>query len=370
MEKLSLQEQIIYRFFFTEDRVYKQWYPRFLLCGIDLARIRRVVARIQNYFMWCDEWVKEGEYLKQLAEAAQSQGYINTAKRLFHQAAGCFQVGQHFFFLDIKKKNVAQAKARENYKKAIALYDEAKRPIRIEIPFRDTVIPGYLRLVGQSGLPLIIYINGLDNIKECENHYIGNSLLKTGFNFFAFDGPGQGEMWASMKMIADYERVVSTIIDWFEENNAYKIDLSRIGTYGLSFGGYLAPRATSFDERIACVVGNGGPGYLSLDMVKKVNPLLIRNVLHVSGYKSLEEAAGWFEQVDIKKVPPLTRPLLFFQGGKDKLIPDAKAHAEYIMKWAIGERELKYYPDGEHVCINYLDEVIPYVTDWFTQYLK
>jgi hypothetical protein len=32
-------------------------------------------------------------------------------------------------------------------------------------------------------------------------------------------------------------------------------------------------------------------------------------------------------------------------------------------------KELKFYPDGEHVCANYLDEVIPYTIDWFIKHV-
>ena len=41
-----------------------------------------------------------------------------------------------------------------------------------------------------------------------------------------------------------------------------------------------------------------------------------------------------------------------------------REQVECIMDWAIGEKELKYYPDGEHCCANYFDEVIPYSIDW------
>jgi alpha-beta hydrolase superfamily lysophospholipase len=57
------------------------------------------------------------------------------------------------------------------------------------------------------------------------------------------------------------------------------------------------------------------------------------------------------EQFDIKKAPPLDRPLLIIHGGEDRLVPVEQAH--YIMDWAVGEKELKHYPDGEHCCINY-----------------
>ncbi|MHB9859053.1 hypothetical protein [Streptomyces sp. YIM S03343] len=40
------------------------------------------------------------------------------------------------------------------------------------------------------------------------------------------------------------------------------------------------------------------------------------------------------------------------------------------MNWAVGEKELKFYPDGEHVCANYLDEALPYMVDWTSRHLR
>jgi len=36
----------------------------------------------------------------------------------------------------------------------------------------------------------------------------------------------------------------------------------------------------------------------------------------------------------------------------------------------IGEKGLKFYAVGDHLCADYLDEVIPYTTHWFTKHLK
>jgi len=367
MENLSIKERIIYRFIFNEKRVYKHWYSRFLICGVDLDRIRRVVSRIKNFYVWCDEWSKEGEMLERLAEDALSKGDTYTARCLFHEAAACFHIGQHIYFIDIEQKNEAQERARENYKRAIELYDDEQRPIRIEISFRGTVIPGYLRFTSQPNRPLIVQIDGLDNIKEIENQYLGDLLLDAGFNVFVFDGPGQGEMWENMKMIPDYEKAVSAIIDWFEENNKYNINLERIGTTGMSFGGYLSPRVAAFEKRISCAIGIGGLGYLKT-VPKKINPIWIRDFLHVAGFNNIEEAINKID-VDIKKAPPLNRPLLIIHGGKDIVVPYPKEQVDYIMDWAVGEKELKYYPDGEHCCANYFDEVIPYIIDWFKKHL-
>jgi len=369
MERLSAKERIFYRFILSEKLVYKHWYTRFLICGVNLARIWRVVSRIKNFYGWCTEWAKEGEMLYEMAENALSNRDTYIARCLFHEAAGCFHIGQHIYFIDLEQKEKTQEKARQSYKRAIALYDEEQRPIRLEIPFRDTMIPGYLRLALQPSRPLIIHISGLDNIKEIENHYMGSQLVDAGFNFFTFDGPGQGEMRQHMKMIPDYENAVSAIIDWFEQNNKYNINLQKIGTSGWSFGGYLSPRAAAFDRRISCAIGNGGVGYITAEMANKVSPIWAKDLLYVTGLKSVAEAKAAWREIDIKKAPPLDRPLLIIHGGKDIVVPSPKEQVNYIMNWAVGEKELKWYPHGEHCCANYFDEVIPYSIDWFRKYL-
>ena len=369
MGQISLKEKIFYRFILSERLVYRHWYTRFLTCGVDLARIRRVISRIKNFYQWCDEWSGEGESLQQLAEKSLANGDTCLAMRLFHEAAACFHIGQHIYFIDLEQKEKAQEKARQCYQRAIPLYDEKKRPVRLEIPFRGTVIPGYLRPAPQPGRPLVIHVNGLDNIKEAENHYMGGLFAEAGFNFFTFDGPGQGEMHSKMKMIPDYEKAVNAIIDWFEQNKANEIDLKKIGISGWSFGGYLAPRAAAFDRRICCAIGNGGVGYITEEMSRKVNPIWAKDLLYVTGLKSVAEARDAWNEIDIRKAPPLDRPLLIFHGGKDIVVPRPREQVDYIMNWAIGEKELKWYPDGEHCCANYFDEVIPYSIDWFSKHL-
>ncbi len=312
---------------------------------------------------------KEGEVLNQMAEDALLSGDSYTARCLFHEASACFHIGQHVFFIDIEQKEKVQERTRQSYKKAIQLYDAEKRPVRLEIPFQGTMIPCYLRLAQQIDRPLIIHVSGLDNIKEVESHYMGGLFAEAGFNFLAFDGPGQGEMRKNMRMIPDYEKAVSAIINWLEQNNGYGINLKKIGISGWSFGGYLAPRAAAFDRRISCAIANGSVGYITSEMAKKVSPIWSKDLLYVTGLKTLAEAKEAWKEIDIRKAPSLDRPLLIFHGGKDIVVPNPKEQVDYIMSWAVGEKELKYYSDGEHCCANYFDEVIPYSIDWFRKHL-
>jgi alpha-beta hydrolase superfamily lysophospholipase len=79
--------------------------------------------------------------------------------------------------------------------------------------------------------------------------FFGQALSKNGFNFLAFDGPGQAELWKDVKFDLNYYESVSTIIDWlFEHNEQYKLNLKKIATVGFSLGGHLAPLSAAHDK--------------------------------------------------------------------------------------------------------------------------
>lgn len=370
MVKLTVKEKIAFKFIFSESRVYYRWYGRFLSFGIDYGRLRRVVARISDWLQWCNQWTKEGDGLFQKAEEALIEGDQLKARALFHEAVGCYHAGQHIFFIDSSQKEEAQEKARLSYRRAISLYEEKDRPIRIEVPFGGVKIPGYLRLSAELNSPLVIFVNGMDNIKEAEGNSQGNIFKQNGFNFFTFDGPGQGEMWKDMKFdVKEYPTAVSAIIDWFEQHQNFGIDMQRIGLVGFSLGGYLAPMCAAQDNRIKCVVGNSGLVFIGgLKGLKKLNPIWQHGVTYMTGCKTLEQAACQFDW-DIEKDPSLKVPLLFYHAGKDEVMPMPKLHADKVMRWAKGEKTLKYYEQAEHCTQDYLDEVFPEIIDWFKKKL-
>lgn len=365
---MKLRERIYARLVSMQKMITVTDYNRFLICGVELARSERVVKRVKNYFDWCNQWVKEGKELEELAEKARAEGNIFLARRLFHEAAGCYHIGGFINYYSIEEKIEAQNLARRCYEKAIALYEEHERPIRIEIPFRGVDIPGYLLLTDKPDQPLIIFVNVLNNIKEVENHFFAQDFLKAGFNVFSFDGPGQGEMHQKMRLIPDYEIAIHTIIDWFEMNNDFNMNIERIGVMGISFGGLSSVIAASLDPRIDCVVSNGGFAFFPpLSQLKKLSIPTQRAVYYMTGYNQMSEVAEHFGHLDIKKLPPLDRPMLIIQGGKDKTVPPE--HAYYFMEWATGDKELLYYEDANHCCQDRFDLITPYTIDWLRKHL-
>ncbi len=67
---------------------------------------------------------------------------------------------------------------------------------RVEIPFGEKSLPGYLHLPAKrpSGrLPCILSIDGMDGFKEMMHSLYGDRFLERGIASLAIDGPGQGE---------------------------------------------------------------------------------------------------------------------------------------------------------------------------------
>ena len=83
-----------------------------------------------------------------------------------------------------------------------------------------------------------------------------DGFLRRGMATFTFDGPGQGETWFQGGMIVDFERATSAVIDYLDKLS--QVDANRLGVFGPSMGGYLAPRSAACDTRIkACTFAGG-----------------------------------------------------------------------------------------------------------------
>jgi alpha-beta hydrolase superfamily lysophospholipase len=73
-----------------------------------------------------------------------------------------------------------------------------------------------------------------------------------------FEGPGQGRVIRKqgLPFRPDWEQVIGAVIDDLVRRTDVKPE--RIALMGVSFGGYLAPRAAAFEKRVAACIANGG----------------------------------------------------------------------------------------------------------------
>ena len=102
--------------------------------------------------------------------------------------------------------------------------------------------------------------------------------MKHGYNALLFEGPGQGEVIRSQKIPfrPNWETVVTPVVDF--ALGLAEVDPERVGLVGISFGGYLAPRAAAYEHRLKVCVSNGGV-YDFHENVKRKSPSDIEEIL-------------------------------------------------------------------------------------------
>jgi pimeloyl-ACP methyl ester carboxylesterase len=156
--------------------------------------------------------------------------------------------------------------------------------------------------------------NGFDGSQEEMLHVCGFAALERGFHVVTFEGPGQPTVLREQGLgfRPDWETVVSPVVDFC--GTVPEIDATRLALLGLSFGGYLAPRAAAFEPRIAAVVtidglfdGNESVTNLLAPETRSLldrqdgaafNAAVRRDMQHDTGFRWYMDQALWAFRVD------------------------------------------------------------------------
>src|SRR5205814_9615873 len=134
----------------------------------------------------------------------------------------------------------------------------------------------------------------------------------------------------------DYERAASAVVDWIEQRG--DISPERIGIWGVSLGGYYAPRAAAFEKRIRACIALSGP--FDWAEIWDGLPELTRETFRVRSHASNEgEARSNSEKLTLKDAAKhISCPLFIVAGRQDRLAP--ASHAERLAKAVSGPAEL------------------------------
>jgi 2,6-dihydroxypseudooxynicotine hydrolase len=184
---------------------------------------------------------------------------------------------------------------------------------------------------------------GLDSTKE-ELHAYEEPFLARGIAIVAIDGPGQGEAEYEIPIAGDYERAARAACDWIEKRA--DLDVSKIGMWGVSLGGYYAPRATAYEKRIRACIGISGP--FEWKEIWAGLPVLTREAFRVRSHCATEaDALRHAAALSMKDAAPkITCPIFIVTGRQDRLVP--ASHAERLAKSVSGPVELLIVEDGGH----------------------
>lgn len=182
----------------------------------------------------------------------------------------------------------------------------------------------------------------------------------------AFDGPGQGESEYELGIRGDYEVAVRAVVDWVEKRT--DVDIKRIGLWGVSMGGYYAPRAAAFEPRIKACISLSGP----FDWAANWGALneLTRETFRVRARQKTQEDARQFATTLTLKncAHQITCPLFIVAGKLDRIVP--WQDGERLAKSAKGPVEFLLLDDGNHVANNRGYRWRTQSADWMAQQLS
>jgi 2,6-dihydroxypseudooxynicotine hydrolase len=236
---------------------------------------------------------------------------------------------------------------------------------RVEVAFDGGTLVGVLRVPAGAGQrPAVLMIPGLDSTKE-EFRSTEKTFLDRGLATFSVDGPGQGEAEYDLPIRGDWDAVGHVLIDALAAQP--EVDAGRLGVWGVSLGGYYAPRvAGAVGDRVKACVALAGP-YNFGDCWDQL-PQLTRDTFRVrSQVGSDDEARANASTLDLAKhAAAISAPLLVVTGRLDRLIP--YQHAERLAAEA-PDAELLLLDDGNHGCMNVWPKHRPYTADWLARHL-
>jgi len=326
----------------------------------------------------------------------------------YYRAATYYRTAEFFLHGDPADPRIVETweKSRETFRDALAL--DAVRYEIVAIPYENTTLPGYVYSVDDSGTPrpLLIVQTGFDGCQE-ELHPYAMEGVRRGYNVLTFEGPGQGEVIRvrHIPFRPDWENVIGPVVDYAAGRP--DVDEDRIALWGISLGGYLAPRGAAYEPRIAALVadpgtydvgqtllrslqeGGGAPADMTEEDLQEwlqADPAVFNNALrdamaHDTGIRWLNEngmfvfnagspAEFWAKWMDFSLVgiaEEIRCPTLVCAGAADHLDPDG-VQAQALFDHLTCERDLMVFSDdygaGSHCQFGAFGQSFAATFDW------
>jgi 2,6-dihydroxypseudooxynicotine hydrolase len=339
------------------------WAPRFVSNGVPLTDFEEVTAGVERWEDWCRAWSARAAVHEELGRKALADGYKLSAGEHLTRAAVCYHFSKFVFVIDYEQMKSAHRKAVECRNLALPLIDPPGE--RVMIPYEGKHLAGNLRKpAGAVKPPVVVMCMGLDSTKE-EMDINESVFLARGMATLTFDGPGQGEGEYDFAIRGDYEVAVKAVLDYV--GNRGDIDAARVGLWGVSLGGYYAPRAAAFDKRVKACIALSGP-FEWVEFYDRL-PELTRNTFRVrSRSRTDAEARERAATLTLKNVAKnITCPLFIVAGKQDGIVPWQEG--ERLAAAASGPVVRCFLEDGNHVANNRAYRYRSQSADWMGQCL-
>ncbi len=340
------------------EAAISHWAPRFVINGVPLTDFQEVTASVERWEDWCAAWSRRAAVHEALGDQAFAAGHKLSAGEHWTRAAVCYHFGKFLFVNDMTQMKAAHAKAVECRNKALPLLTPPGE--RVAIPYEGKQLYGNLRKpAGVAKPPIVVMCMGLDSAKEEMDDY-ENRFLRRGVATLAFDGPGQGEAEYDFPICPEYEKPVKAVVDFLETRS--DIDPQRIGVWGVSLGGYYAPRAAAFEKRLkACVALSGA--------YERTGSFEGRPIINTEAFRvrthsaTADEAWQKIARMTLRGCARnITCPIYIVAGTQDRLVPPSDA--QKLAADVKGPCVLSVIEGGNHVVNNYWYRYRDQTADW------
>lgn len=251
-------------FHFVDDVVmddqFKHYLGQMFFGMTDLGECLEVARKLNSGDEqgWISAWSEMAGQLQERAEASEQRGKRVSAASAYLRAASYWRASlMHFAFPDDPRMRGNSITAYECYDRYLELSGYPGE--RVMIPYEGSELYAYLYRApdAPAEAPLLIFNQGRDAWPE-DTRWVYDNAIRRGIHCLAVHGPGQGlsVRLNNLPFRPDWEKVITPVVDVAVALPG--VDADRIGLMGLSFGGYLAPRATAFEHRIKVCVADPG----------------------------------------------------------------------------------------------------------------
>ena len=210
-----------------------------------------------DFESWTKAWQHTANRISAEAQKSAERGCDASASDAYLRAANYYRAAE--FYLH---GNPTDPRIQELSGLSAHCFKEGLRTGKtnhqfVEIPYEGTTLPGIFYPAGDQPGPVLIVQTGFDGTIDGLFHW-ALAATRRGWHCLTFEGPGQGRVIRKQNLPfrPDWEHVVSAVVDHLIARP--ETDASRIALLGLSFGGYLGPRAAAFEKRLAACIANGG----------------------------------------------------------------------------------------------------------------
>jgi len=314
--------------------------------GTDFQGIR---TRVQRFDDIAREFIRAAERRERMAAAAEAAGHGVTAGENFYIASVLYGGAQWPIFENSAENLRLNGKKLECYGRYAGRADH--RIERVEIPFRDAQLPGWLHLPsGYAGgrVPCVVAVDGMDGFKEMMVSLHGDKLLSRALAVLALDGPGQGECTTrGVEVTGDnWLEVGRAVFPWVRSRP--EIDPDRIAVYGISFGSYWATQLAASDDQLAgCAVALvcHEPGCRTI--FETASPTFKLRFMYMAGYEDEVEFDRFAQSFSLQGIGARLRcPYLVVGGERDELSPIE--HTYRLLQEVEAPKELVVYQGEKH----------------------